>query len=125
MDLKGSGLSLGRATGWLVDTRRAPDPELQEYTSKYRGLTNRIEGLVLAYGVWGLCGVADKDGSFKIMCASRGCVFHVLGCSVWALNPTRSLSSTLLLFLFRAPLLKPNSRKKSALIIKGLLRNQA
>ena len=36
----------------------------------------------------------------------------------------RSLSSTLLRFYFRAPLLRPNSRKKGTLIIKRLLRNQ-
>ena len=38
---------------------------------------------------------------------------------------SRSLSSTLYPFYFRAPLLKPNSRKKGTLIIKGLLRNLA
>ena len=38
---------------------------------------------------------------------------------------SRSLSLTLLpLFYFRAPLLKPNSRKKGTLIIKRLVRNQ-
>ena len=35
---------------------------------------------------------------------------------------TRFLSSTLLPFFFRIPLLKPNSRKKGTLIIKGPLR---
>ena len=38
---------------------------------------------------------------------------------------SRSLSGTLLpLFIVGPPLLKPNSRKKGALIIKRLLRNQ-
>ena len=36
---------------------------------------------------------------------------------------SRFLSSTLLPFFFRVPFLKPNSRKKGTLIIKGLLRN--
>ena len=38
--------------------------------------------------------------------------------------PKSCLSSILLPFYFRAPLQKPNSRKKGTLIIKGLLRNQ-
>ena len=38
---------------------------------------------------------------------------------------TRFPSSTLLPFFFWVPLLKPNSRKKGTLIIKGLLGNLA
>ena len=45
--------------------------------------------------------------------------------AVWAIigKSTRLLSSTVLPFCFRVPLLRPNSRKKGALLIKGLLRN--
>ena len=68
------------------------------------------------------CGSFKSSPNSKLPCQQfGGCVvlLHRLPVTIPGF-----LSSTLLpLFFFRVPLLKPNSRKKGTLIVKGLLRN--